>query len=62
MVEKSEASRISCGTIYILADDRFSLVCGFCGDTFFTLPAFRGHVTEHFPVPTQTIKTEKDSK
>lgn len=59
--QKSENSRICCGTIYILADDRFSLVCGFCGDAFFTLPAFRVHVNEHFPIPPQAIKTEEDS-
>lgn len=43
-------TRIKCGQIFILPNNNFVLMCGFCGrDICYELKDFQDHIKEHFP-------------
>lgn len=59
MTQSTTVTRIKCGKIYILSNNKFSLICKFCENEFFVLEDLRAHLTEHFPdSPTNNIKNE----
>lgn len=58
MVSSTEIVRIKCGVIFILSNDKLSLICNYCGGEFFTLNEFGVHLNEHFPEKPRKIKTE----
>lgn len=49
MTEPTTILRIKCGQIYILSNNKFSLICAFCELGFYELEDLRVHLTEHFP-------------
>lgn len=59
MSSSTEITRKKCGQIYILSNDKFSLICEFCEREFFELELLRTHIGDHFPEEPTTIKIEK---
>lgn len=58
MSGSTEITRKKCGQIYILSNEKFSLICDFCEREFFELEVLRTHLADHFPEESK-FKIEK---
>lgn len=60
MSRSTDLDKIKCGQIFILSNNKFSLVCEFCKNDYYALGLefFVAHINEHFPETPANIKAE----